>query len=88
MRLLALTFAATALAAIPAESASNRAECYEIAILECGLVWGGKDYGDSDYKQCINDRFDICDFLFDAGRGGDKRTAPQSNAPPSRLKSG
>jgi hypothetical protein len=82
--------AAIAVAIMPttASAADSLAECYEIAILECGLVWGGKDWGDENYKNCINDQFDICDILFDAQRGGnDSFKTPQSTKPP-RLKSG
>lgn len=89
MRLFALTLAVTALAAVPAKAGpDNLADCYELAILECGLVWGGQDWGDDDYKHCINDQFDICDALFNSTRGGrDSFKAPQSTKP-LRLKSG
>ena len=45
----------------PPAIAASAGDCYNRAILECGLIYGGKDYGDARYKRCIKDLLDECD---------------------------
>ncbi|HTV68613.1 MAG TPA: hypothetical protein VMF90_08755 [Rhizobiaceae bacterium] len=89
MKLFALTIATIALFPATAKAGPDTlGECYDLAILECGLVYGDQDYGDDGYYQCVNEQFDLCDDTF-----GDKRRpngsfkAPQSTKP-LRLKAG
>jgi hypothetical protein len=86
MKSVAISMTITAFAASLASPAraGSLGDCYDLAVLECGLVWGDQDYGDDDYKKCINDQFDICDATHKSG-GGSKLKLKTAK-PPRSLK--
>jgi hypothetical protein len=90
MRAMKLALIAAILGAgLHAEArASPLSDCYDLAILECGLVWGEQDSGDDGYKKCINDQFDKCDrrHQSDAHPGGKFKLKVQQTRPHYRLR--
>jgi hypothetical protein len=59
-------------------SGGSGPECYNQVTEDCNTKYPGKDYGDAEYKACIDRGLDACDVLYPNMKG-------QGRPPVSRL---